>query len=450
MIVSNKWIIETFERFQEKIFSIFVFRFLISTFIFLRGTIFFCLSNTYNGTSDYCWLHRVSDIRLFQWISGVKIKKIVRQININGENIILKSFLKSKNAIASKSRYSLSGKGKLDIFRDIIVLKSPSKNERGVLLIKYTPTFDSFLSYFDINEIFKKYYIVLEPSWAGYCDPSILMFISNKSTVVVQCFTDEDYEFIASLQSKMVPIRLGPADWVDSDLFKPMQTRDKKYDLVMVANWGRYKQHKELFKALRRIHDRHVKVLLIGFDWGNRTQYDILREAEIINSDLVHIEIKEMISQEEISQLLRQSKVFLFLSKKEGDNKAIVEAFFCNVPAIVYENAIGGARNRINKMTGIFSSYGELGKNIIYMLDNYKNFLPREWSLQNTGSSIATSILNSFIKKIAILNAEKFTTNIVEKTNSPNLNYKKVSNQVVFKQEYYQIHNMQRDTIVLR
>ena len=72
-------------------------------------------------------------------------------------------------------------------------------------------------------------------------------------------------------------------------------------------------------------------------------------------------------------------------------------------------------------------------------LDNYKNFSPRDWAIQNTGSSIATRILNAFIRKTAIASGESYTSNIVGKVNSPNLTYKDTSLRDFFKEEYHDL-----------
>jgi glycosyltransferase involved in cell wall biosynthesis len=429
---------------KEKVFGVLIFRVIISLFFFLRGLFFLSVNNLYKGVSDLCWLYRVSNISLFKSLSFFFLTRLIGKVGRTGQNAILESFLKNKYSSSCKEQYSQSGKGKLDIFRDIILLKHRGEKEKGVILIKYTPTFDAFLSFFDINKILKDYYIVLEPSWAGYCDPSILMFISNRYHVFIQCFTDDDFHFIEQLSTKLVPIRLGPADWVDSEVFVSRIVPEKKYDIIMVANWGRHKRHDMLFKALEKIRDRRINVLLIGFDWGGRIRQDVEREARKIDGNWVRIELKENLSQVEIAQHLVESRMFLFLSKKEGDNKSIVEAFFCNVPAIVLKDTIGGARYRIDEQTGIFSSYEDLHKSILYMLDHADRFSPRSWAIKHTGSSIATKMLNLAIRQIAVANREPFTTDVVEKTNSPNLTYKIPATRSLFEEDYRLIRTFER------
>src|SRR5688500_6250257 len=114
------------------------------------------------------------------------------------------------------------------------VLKAHAGNEKGVLLLKYTQRNEVFVSLFDVERMMRDYYIVLEPCWAGYCDPSILMFVAPEHPVVVQAPDVPDFTFIGDLKSNLVPIDIGASDWVDSDLFSldgPPVARD--YDLVM-------------------------------------------------------------------------------------------------------------------------------------------------------------------------------------------------------------------------
>ncbi len=92
-----------------------------------------------------------------------------------------------KASTACASMYSLTGLGSHDIFRDLIVLKSSSPDEKGVVLLKYARTFDAVIALFDLPRLLDRYVFVLEPCWAGYCDPSILMFISSEREVIVQC-----------------------------------------------------------------------------------------------------------------------------------------------------------------------------------------------------------------------------------------------------------------------
>ena len=429
---------------MEALFNIGLIRWAAAVTVFLRGALFLILGNRYRGMNDLCWVSRVSRVGFLKNRADAVIGRMIERIRHDGKNILVDSYLSGKASIACASLYSLTGLGPHDIFRDLIVLKSPSSGGKGVILLKYARTFEAVIALFDLPRLLDRYLFVLEPCWAGYCDPSILMFLTPGHPVIVQCFTEEDHRFISSIGLPFIPVRLGPADWVDADRFANVHTGAKTYDLVMVANWAAHKRHAELFRALSQIRDRKIRVLLIGFPWGSRTADDIRREAALAGNATVEIDILEQVPQQELARYLSQCKVFVFLSRKEGDNKALVEAMFVDLPVVVFDKTIGGARARINPSTGILASDEELSEKILYMLDHYKEFSPRAWALQHSGSSISTRVLNDVIRRIASEAGEKFTEDIQEKTNSPNLAYKDPKNRDRFKHDYEFIRSCQR------
>jgi glycosyltransferase involved in cell wall biosynthesis len=408
---------------QKMLIRLWLIRALAGSFFFVRG-MFFMLFDQYRGISDLCWVYRVSGIGALRSVSYRVVTGFVSQGSPGG-NRLLKAFGDSEAPSLCKKRFLGEAFNLDSMFRDFIVLKAPSKGEKGVLVLEYSQKFDLFNALFDLNRIMKDYYVVLEPCWAGYCDPSILMFVSSVNEVVVQCPEKSDFDFISGLKSNLIPIGLGSSDWIDSELFAPRKERvAKEYDLVMVANWAKHKNHRKLFKALCHVKHRPLSLLLIGIDWGGRTEKDIISEMKEYDLSHVKLEIKKSIPAREVADCLEKSKAFLLLSEKEGSNRAIVEALFSDVPAILYENFIGGARGKINEQTGVLSSFEDLHSKIDYMLENYRRFTPRAWALAHTGSRNATRMLNGLLKSIAESKGEQWTADIVEKVNNPNFSYK--------------------------
>lgn len=428
---------------REELFEVPLVRGAVSCGVWVRSLLHHLRGRRYHEACDLCWLGRVSRVPLLKTVADRYVVHLIKDVKRGGGNELLRAFLRSDAAAAVKEQYATGNAGGLDIYRDLIILKEPRSDEKGVLLIKYTPTFDAFLAMFDLEAVQDRYYIVLEPSWAGYCDPSILMFIADSHPVWVQCFTEEDYAFIDSFKSNLVPVRLGPADWINPQRFPDGILVEKKYDIVMVANWGRHKQHKQLFRALREMTGRELDVLLIGFEWGGRTRQDLLAEAQGLPRS-VRLHIKEDVPHEMVGEYISQSKMLVFLSKKEGDNKALVEGMFCNVPAIVYSETIGGAKNRINQETGILSSYADLGGRIVYMLDHYQEFAPRAWALCHTGCTAATHILNAALERVAREKGDAYLSRISEKANSPNLVYVHAEDERKFAAGYELLRTIRR------
>lgn len=407
----------------KSLFRMWPVRAMVALFFLARGALFM-LVDPFRGISDFCWIYRVSRIGILRPVAYRIVSNFVSEEGAR-ENRLVRAFLKSEASSFCKRRFLGPKVDFNSIFRDIIVLKPAVRGEKGVLLLKYSAKFDLFVSLFDLDKVMMDYYLVLEPCWAGYCDPSILMFISSKNEVLIQCPEETDFEFVRQLQNNLIPVTLGASDWVDPELFSGEQgVIPKEYDLVMVANWARHKNHRRLFRALPYVKHRPLSLLLIGFDWGGRTEKDIIREMRRYDLQDIRIDIRENLPANEVAMYLNKSKIFLLLSEKEGSNKAIVEALFSDVPAIVYEKFIGGATSKINSQTGVLSSYDQLAGKIDYLIENFRKFTPRSWALEHTGSRNATKKLNDLLRSIAESKSENWSVDIVEKVNNPNLAYK--------------------------
>lgn len=421
---------------QEAAFSLAPTRWAVASALMARGGLSMARGRLYRALDDMGWVVRVADAGPITSAARARVFDTIEALRRGPRNTVVDAYLADPASAATANLFSIWGPGPHDLFRDLIVLKAATATEKGVILLKYVRTFDAVIAMFDLRRLMERYIFVLEPCWAGYCDPSLLMWIHPGQPVFVQCFTEEDYTFIRDIGAPLVPLRLGPADWVDAELFQPRAERDKPYDLVMVANWGRHKRHAVLFDALRQIRDRQVRVLLIGFPWANRTADEIRREAAAIGNPNVEVTVVEKLPASEVAHHVSQCKAFVFLSRKEGDNKALVEAMFADVPAIVYDRTIGGARSRINAATGLLSSDEQLADRIRHMLDHHDEFSPRAWALSHTGSSVATRVLDDAIREMVTAQGGTYTNSIVEKTNSPNLAYKHPGDRATFAADY--------------
>lgn len=421
---------------QEALFRFGTVRFVGSCAFLLRALAFSLLGRRYRSIDDFCSVVRLSNGGVLGRLALRVVIRVVRSLDTADGNSLARAYLADPAVRAMTDIYSMSGRGKADLFRDLIVLKKFTPGEKGVILLKYARTFSAVVALLDVARLQERYTFVLEPCWAGYCDPSILMLIASGNPMIVMCFTEDDYRYVERVGPPLVPLRRGPADWVDADVFATPESSTKAHDIVMVANWGAHKRHVELFRALRNIDDREIRVLLCGFAWANRTADDIRREAAAYPNPRVAIEIQESVQHTKLASLVSQSKLFVFLTRKEGDNKALVEAMFANVPAIVFDRTIGGAGSRVNPATGIFASDAELGAKIVYMLDNYRRFSPRVWALAHTGSEVSTRMLDDALRGAVTASGGRYTTGIVEKTNSPNLAYKDPGTRDGFAADY--------------
>ena len=358
-----------------------------------------------------------------------------------GNNVLL-SYLSSDDSRMYKKRYiSFDNEDLLRIRQpkksadperqgDLLILKPyMDEHEKGVLFLQFDDTVYKFVSIYDVEQVASKYRIVIEPSAWGYQNPIFHLLLDIDTDVIIEAQYKQDFDYINRVNSNLSAIRLGAGDWVDPDLFKASDRENKEYDLVMIANWAKWKRHKLLFKSLRMIRDDIGKIALVGYPIDGITLEDMRRLSSKYGVvDL--IEYFEHIPPEMVSDIVRRSKMSVLLSKKEGANRGIYECFFSNVPVILTSRNIGVNRDHINQQTGMVVDDDILPEKILFMIKNYTQFTPEKWAIENTGYANSSRKLNGFIRDIAKSKGERWTKDIFMKKNVPVAMYTKKSDRL--------------------
>lgn len=313
------------------------------------------------------------------------------------------------------------------LIRRAIVLKAPRFSdgrvvEKGVLLIKFTKQFLSFRKCVDVASALKDYSLILEPSWSGLSSLNILYFMQfSDQPIVVMAADERDYRFLEKLGSNLIPVSFGPGAWVDSSVFRPLRSHQKRFDAIMVARWARYKRHHVLFRALKKIGDPNFKVALVANPWPrNREDIELLIDFYGVKKN---VRIFEGLTHQEVNKMLNMSKVNLVLSLQEGDNRSLSEGFFADTPGIALRNNTGISKYRINAQTGKLIDEKDLAIELLYFQEHWPEFRPRRWAMDHLSVEKTTSKLNGVLKHLAEKRGEEWTTDIVCKCNSPELTY---------------------------
>lgn len=328
------------------------------------------------------------------------------------DNPFIKAFYASREGRETAQKVATWSREKREqLAGNVIVLKSPQGDERGVLLVHFIPHFHTFLTAFDIAKVVKLFRLVLAPSWYLYPLPYWAMFSATDDPPFVNCF---DMEVATSMQAcgvSMVPVAIGPQDWTDVNVFKPLPGVNKDFDVVMVASFQRLKRHRVLFDALRKIRPRRLKVALIGATW-ERTREEFDREIASfgVQDDCT---VFQGLSSAEVNEVLNRSKVKILLSKMEGGNRAVMEALAANTPCLIYEGLIG--RRDLTPLSGMYTSDRDLPEKLLYMVDHHEQFRARECFLSRSGVVKATATLNAALKGRAHAMGEPWTRDIVGK-----------------------------------
>lgn len=322
---------------------------------------------------------------------------------------------------------------------DLIVLKpyDPSTGERGVLMLMYSEAVLAMAAVYDLGALASQYMFVLEPSSWGYQDARFLLYLGSDLDVLIQSPRLADFEFIESLQTNLVAVRVGAGEWVDPAIFRARE-KDKPaaYDVVMVAAWDPLKRHEVFFRAAARVKRERgsLRFALIGYDmgWTREPIERLLRQYDLDNEAAIY----EDIPHAEVARIVADSRVSLLLSQREGASRAIYESMFCGTPIIVYRHQCGVNLDHINPHTGLLADDDELAGAIQNLLDHPEAFDPREWALKNAGYINATDKINESLSEMTTGRGCLWTRDIAAKKNAPNLRYAAAGVYEYFAAEY--------------
>ncbi|MBI3690706.1 MAG: hypothetical protein HY239_08650 [Mycolicibacterium aromaticivorans] len=242
-----------------------------------------------------------------------------------------------------------------------VVLKPRvSEREKGVVLFSFEYQWARLLRGVDLKEFSRSYAVVLAPTWSPphslvncvfpeVFPEKVFSLISNRN----------DLEHFPRISAKNVMVPLFASNWVNPALYQPVPFERKDVDIFMLANFGEYKRHFALFKALRDL-PRSLRVLLIG-----------------------------------------QSCV------------AVVESLFANTPVGLYEDAIIGSRYFINEHSGRLLQHDNLAGQLKDFLSAAHRFSPRQWALETKiDSPGSTATLNRVLRENAVAAGQEWTQDI--------------------------------------
>ena len=374
------------------------------------------------------------------------------------ENLLLQTFVHSPVARQVRSVYA--GYPPADAVRlreprdqddpqrqgDLIVLKSyaAGTGEKGVLLLKYTESFRRFAAVYRVEDIVRHYMVVLEPSWWGYQDADFLLLAGSDADVVVQAPSGRDFKFLSDIDVGLHPIRIGAGDWIDPELFLPGDG-EKTFDVVMVSSWNPFKRHRDLFRAMAEVRDRNglrLRAALVGYPngWEAGTIRSMISQFQLDGQ----CEVFDSVPQSEVARIVAASRLYVLLSRREGANKAMYEAMFCDTPVLVDAEHLGVNHDHLVSETGRVFRRGHLAEGIQRAL-SARSYSPRAWALEHTGYTRASSILDDSLRELAARRGTPWTAGVAVKKNEPNLRYADPKDTERFDQEYVRLGAYLRD-----
>jgi glycosyltransferase involved in cell wall biosynthesis len=309
------------------------------------------------------------------------------------------------------------------IHKTIVLKRSVSEREKGVVFVSFDNQMARLAKAKDLRKFAEHYTLVLSPQWSPphtiasylfprlYPDP-IFCLISNPRDLGIFPRISDKY--------RMVP--LYASNWVDPREFTPAPIVEKNIEIFMLANFAKYKRHHALFAALREL-PRNYRVLLVGQRERGRDRDTLLSEAAAFGVR-DRIEIRENVSDEELHNSFVRAKTSLILSRREGSCVAVVESMFANTPVGVYEDAEVGSRVFINEHTGRLLKHNNLAEQLKDFVESSAQFQPREWVMENGVGCVASSqALNQALKQHALSSGAEWTEDIATLRWRPNPQY---------------------------
>lgn len=293
---------------------------------------------------------------------------------------------------------------------------------RGVLLIKFSQVSRFYLNRVNVEELQRYFAVVLEPSWAGYAVPEILGWTTAPDPVVVQASEVSDRELLRILNTNLHAVPFGASDWVDHRLFRPLDSPNVAYDVAYVASYRPGKRVHAFLRAVRevRAHDPNFRALLVCSRWGGRRSE--------ITSLITHFRLSNVVtlvedaSPRQVCDLLNKSRCNVLLSLKEGSNRSLFEAMFCDCPVIALRSNVGVNKQYINGQTGLLISGNELAGAMLDIKEGRYHFAPRDWAMAHIAPEITTEKLATKLNELFPQQPRPFR-NLRVKVNAPEVRY---------------------------
>ena len=169
--------------------------------------------------------------------------------------------------------------------KSAVILKPyVSAREKGCIYICFEMEWARLLHHCDLKAIADRYSLILGPSSSpphnliNYVFPAafpgaLFTLISN----------NDDRDVLPRIAPNAVVVPLFASSWVNPSLIRPLPRSSRDIDLIMVANFAKFKRHHVLLRALRRM-PAQFRVELIGQEQDGRTADTIREMARLLRS----------------------------------------------------------------------------------------------------------------------------------------------------------------------
>jgi hypothetical protein len=292
-----------------------------------------------------------------------------------------------------------------------LVMKPPvGDREKGVLFVSFEKEWFKLLLRCDLREFARRYDLVVSPSWSPHSLLNYAFAANYPGTVFSLLCHPSDTDTLPRVAPNVVAVPLYASSWVHPDLFRPLPRGERDIDLIMVANFAKFKRHHALFTALRKMPPG-LRVLLIGQDQDGRTA-DTIRGLARCYAVEGRFALEANVPYSGIPPALCRARASLILSRREGSCVVVAESLFADTPVALLGKAQIGSRAFINAATGRFLAERDLAGQLTDFLARADDYRPRRWAEANISCFESTRRLNEQLRGHALASGQAWTEDV--------------------------------------
>jgi glycosyltransferase involved in cell wall biosynthesis len=283
-------------------------------------------------------------------------------------------------------------------------------SEKGVVFISFENEWGKLLGRRDLPELAARYNLVLAPSGSPHNLINYAFAAAWPGTLFTLISNAGDADVLPAVSEKFVVVPLYASSWVNPAWFAPRPKAQRAFDLIMVANFAKFKRHHVLFRALRSM-PRDLRILLVGQNQDRRTAESIASEARWYG---VHnrFELRVNLPYAQVIDSFCNSRASVILSRREGSCVVVAESLFADAPAAVLDNAELGSRAFINEQTGALLHESELAEHLAAFVRAADRITPRPWAEANISCWKSGQRLNAILRDHALARAQAWTRDL--------------------------------------
>jgi hypothetical protein len=293
------------------------------------------------------------------------------------------------------------------------ILKKPTGAERGVLLVCFEHNFLRLARHADLDRLARDYDLVVSPTWSPPFDLAVMVLAARwprRFHTLLSNYRDRDIypRFLRNVD--VVP--LLASSWVHPGLMAPSEPRARKtVDLVMLANFGVYKRHFALFRALRNAPS--LRARLMGVPMDGRTADNVMELARAYGVG-DRVEVLQSPSDAEMRSALQEARAAVILSRREGSCIAVAEMMMMDLPVLMLRDAHVGSKAFVTADTGMLVDESRLAEGLEAIVAAASTMAPRTAMLRGGYECFtSTRVLNDALRVAAEREERPWTVDVL-------------------------------------